>query len=179
MANISNVKENLKKAKTFYKKFLGLDEGVVQDEFEMTIEGYSDIRYLVQNVQIPELKRENAEGNGPWGVMFKQQTRYDNAVDVTVTFKETIKGIAYKALRDWVINKKYLTVKLALTGESFSEGIDELAVTLEDCWIEIDGVDLAVDSATELVKPSGTIHANWVNWQEVGAENPRSDVLRV
>ena len=34
---------------------------------------------------------------------------------------------------------------------------------LEDSWIELEGVDLGVEDGATLIKPSGTLHVNWVS----------------
>lgn len=164
MANISDVRGNIEKCKHNYKKMLGLGEGVASDEFIMTFEGNSDLRFLVQSTQLPALMREMIESFGPFGVMFNQQGRFKNAQDVPITIKETVKGHAYKFLRDLVKNKKYITIKLTLAGESFADGNEYNGVIMEDCWIELEGVDLSVEDGASLVRPSGTIHANWCSW---------------
>jgi hypothetical protein len=106
------------------------------------------------------------ESKGPHGVMFNQQGNFMNAQDITITFKEVISGKALEAIRDWVKNKLYLQVNLAIVSESQPESNTANSVVLEDAWIEIDAVDLSVDDTTTLVKPSGTIHGNWVSWAD-------------
>lgn len=165
MANIEIGAGNVPRLKTGYKKLLGLGEGVTNEEFLMEFEGNTDIKYLVQSAQIPALQRDNIESRGPLGVMFNQQGVYKNAQDINITFKEVVSGRAYQFLKDWVINKKYLTVKLTLTGENYDENIYTSWV-LEDCWIELEAVDLSVEDSTTLVRPSGTLHANWVGHEE-------------
>lgn len=164
MANIFDAKGNVDLVKHGYKKLLGLGEGVASDEFIMTFEGNDNIRWLVQSTQLPALMRENIESYGPQGVQFNQQGRFKNSQDVPITIKETIKGHAYEFLRDLVTNKKYITIKLALAGESFEGGNSHTELKLEDCWIEIEGADLSVEDGTTLVRPNGTIHANWCGW---------------
>ena len=164
MANISDVQGNISWIKSSYKQLLGPGEGVVGDEFIMTFEGNANVRYLVQTSQMPPLGRENIESYGPQGVQFRQQGRYKNAQDIPISFKETIHGYAYEFLRDLVKNKKYITVNLQLAGESYTGGNTSGTLRLEDCWIEIDGADLSVEDGTSLVRPSGTLHANWVSW---------------
>jgi len=164
MANISNVNQNVPLVKGSYKKMVSLGEGAKGDDFRMVIERYPNLEYLVQATQLPGLKREMIETKGPHGVMFQQQGNIMNAQDITITFKEVISGKALAALRDWVKNKRYLRINLALVSESQPESTDPGSFTLEDCWIEIDGIDLSVEDTTVLVKPTGTIHANWINW---------------
>ena len=145
MANIIGSQGNIQKIRTGYRKVLALGEGVASDEFRMTFEGYSDISYLVQSTQLPALAREPIESFGPNGVQFVQQGRYKNAQEVPISFKEVITG------------------KLALVGESFPTSNNNTSLVFEDCWIELEGVDLSVEDAT-LVRPSGTIHANWISY---------------
>ena len=166
MPNISNVQQNVPLVKNSYKNLVSMGEGAKGDDFRMTIEGYPDLEYLVQTTQLPALKREMIESKGPHGVMFNQQGNFMNAQDITITFKEVVSGKALEALRDWVANKKYLQVTLALISESQPESVYANSVVLEDAWIEIDAVDLSVDDTTTLVKPSGTIHGNWVTWPD-------------
>ena len=116
----------------------------------MTIEGYPNLRYLCQSTQLPALMRENIESYGPQGVQFNQQGRYKNAQDVPITFKEVISGESYKAVRDWVKNKKYLTVKIGLAGESFPTSNKNTTVVLEDCWLELEGADLSVEDGASV-----------------------------
>lgn len=166
MANISNVQQNVPLVKNSYKNLVSMGEGAKGDDFRMTVEGYQDLEFLVQSTQLPALKREMIESKGPHGVMFNQQGNLMNAQDITITFKEVITGKALEALRDWVKNKYYLQVTLALISESLPESVIANSVVLEDAWIEIDAVDLSVDDTTTLVKPSGTIHGNWVTWAD-------------
>lgn len=164
MGNISDVKGNIELVKGSYKKMVALGEGVTGDEFVMTIEGYSDLRYLIQSTQLPGMQRANVESFGPHGVKFNQQGSYINAQDVSITFKEVIKGTALKALREWVKEKKYLKVVIGLVGESSPTSNSDTTVVLEDCWIEMEAVDLGVEDGAQIIKPSGTLHANWVGW---------------
>jgi hypothetical protein len=166
MPNISNVQQNVPLVKNSYKNLVSMGEGIKGDDFRMTIEGYPDLEYLVQSTQLPSLKREMIESKGPHGVMFNQQGNFMNAQDITITFKEVISGKALEAIRDWVKNKSYLQVNLAIVSESQPESNTANSVVLEDAWIEIDAVDLSVDDTTTLVKPSGTIHGNWVSWAD-------------
>ena len=164
MPNISNVQANIPLVKSSYRRFVSMGEGAKGDDFRMTIAGYSDLEFLVQITQMPEMKREMVEGFGPHGVQFKQQGKFLNAVDVPITFKEVVSGKALEALRDWVKNKYYLEVMLGLISESQEQSPVSATVRMEDCWIEIDGIDLSVEDGTTLVKPAGTLHTNWVSW---------------
>ena len=166
MANISDVQQNVPLVKQSYKNLLSLGEGAKGDDFRMVIDEYPDLEFLVQATQLPAIKREMIESKGPHGVMFNQQGNFMNAQDVTITFKEVISGKALEALRDWVREKKYLQVTLSLISESRPEADFVNSVVMEDAWIEIDAVDLSVDDTTTLIKPTGTIHGNWVSWAD-------------
>lgn len=163
MANITDTIGNVRKTRHAYRKLLGLGEGAVADEFIMTFEGNQDLRYLVQVTQLPAMGREPIESYGPFGVQFVQAGRYKNAVEVPITFKEVISGKAYEFLREKLKEKKYFEVNLALAGESYPSSVPANSLKLEDCWVELEGVDLSVEDNT-LIRPAGTIHANWVSW---------------
>lgn len=164
MANISNVSGSVPLIKKSYKKWLALGEKVTGNEFKLVIEDYPDLTYLVSSTQLPMMQREMVETYGPNGVKFMQQGRYVNAQDVTITFEEVITGKMYQALRDWVKNKKYLKVTMGLVSESQTTSSEYTTVVMEDCWIELEGVDLSKEDGATVVKPSGTLHANWIGW---------------
>lgn len=164
MANISGVEANIPLIKKSYKKFVALGERVTGNEFKMVIEDYPDLTYLVSTVQLPMMQREMVELYGPSGVKFMQQGRYINAQDVSITFEEVISGKMYEALRDWVKNKQYLKVTMGLVSESQTTSSEFTTVVMEDCWIELEGVDLSKEDGAAAIKPSGTIHANWIGW---------------
>ena len=164
MAQMPGVIGNVPVIKKSWDRIVGLGEGMVGNEFIMTFEGNDNVRFLVQTSQFPALQRANVETYGPHGVMFRQQAWYQNAQDISVSFKETIKGHAYQFLRSMIQKKLYITIKLAAAGESYLNGNPHAAVILYNSWIELDAADLSVEDGTSLVKPSGTIHANWVSW---------------
>jgi len=164
MANISNVNANVPLLKSSYKNLVAMGEGAKADDFRMTFDEYPDLEYLVQITQLPAMKREVIESRGPHGVQFVQQGVFMNAQEVPITFKEVVSGKALQFLIDWVKNKRYVTATLALISESQDESNEYNTVTMEDCWIEMDGVDLSVDDGATLVKPAGTLHCNWASW---------------
>ncbi len=164
MANISNVEGNPSVIKKSYKKFLALGERLTGSEYKMTIEGYSDLTYLVASTQLPAMQREVVELRGPQGIDFSQQGRFINKQDVSITFMEVLTGRMFEQLREWVKKKSYLKVTIGLVSESQTESSKHATVVLEDCWIEIDATDLSDEDSTTAVKPSGTLHANWVSW---------------
>jgi len=161
MAILSDVTGNLEAMKGLHSSLLSLGEGATSEDFIMTIDHDATIlRFLVQTTQIPELGREMIETFGPNGVQFKQQGRYKNALDLSITFKEVVKAEVYTKLRKLVVNKTYFDCTLELASEVDLRG---LILNMTDCWIEMEAADLSVEDAA-VIKPSGTIHANWVNW---------------
>lgn len=163
MANISNVSHSIPLVKRSYQKLLSYGEGATAEDFRMVVEGYLDLEFLVQAAQLPPLGREPVEGFGPHGVQFTQQGRYKNIAEVPVTFKEVLSGVTYAAARDWVLNKRYLMVTLGLLAESEPNSNPYNTVVMYDTWLELEGVDLSVEDST-LVKPTGTLHANWLDY---------------
>jgi hypothetical protein len=164
MSNITGVSQSIGLIKSSYKKYVSFGEKAVSSDYRMLIQQYPNLEYLIHATQLPELKREIIEDYGPHGVMFNQQGRYKNAVDITITFKEIITGEAYKCLRDWVRNKRYLDVWIGLMGESSPESNEHNTLLCEDVWCELDATDLSNEDNTTLIKPSGLLHVNWHSW---------------
>lgn len=163
MANIVNVAHSIPLVKQSYLNLLSFGEGATSDDFKMTIEGWTDIHILIQATQLPPIAREPIEGFGPHGVQFTQMGRYKNIAEVPITFKEVLTGVIYQMVRDWVLNKDYLTVTLALISESAHTSNVFNTIVMYDTFLELEGVDLSVEDAT-LVKPAGTLHANWLDY---------------
>jgi hypothetical protein len=170
MSNIANVSHAIPLVKKSYQKLLSFGEGATSDDFRMTIDLYPDLEFLIQTTQLPPIAREPIESFGPHGVQFVQAGRYKNAQEVSISFKEVLSGVVYAALRDWVRNKRYLTVMLGLVAESErpvaksgGQPNQRNTVVMYDTWIELEGVDLSVEDAT-IVKPTGTLHANWLDY---------------
>lgn len=161
---ISSVTGDVSLLKKTYKKMVSKGEGARGDQFRMTVDGYSDLEFLVQNVQLPPVGREMIETFGPQGVKVQQQGRFKNDAEIPITFKEVLSGETFKAVRDWVKNKKYLQVTIAMMGEGQDSSSPNTTVVLDDCWLELEGVDLSVEDTAAIVKPAGTLHANWVSW---------------
>jgi len=145
-----------------YKKLVQKGEGLQGTDFKLSIEGYGGNTVLVQTTQIPPFMRDMIETFGPMGVRFLQAGNYNNAAEIPITFKEVIKGDIYTMIRDWIVNKKYLKVRLEMTPESNPDGVGALKFVLHDCWCTLDGADLSVEDRTSIVKPSGTLYANFI-----------------
>lgn len=161
---ISGVQANIPVVKQSYKRLIALGEKASGADFKMEIAEYPDLTFLVSSVSLPAIQRENMETYGPHGIKVNQQGKFINAQDIPITFDEVITGKAYEALRDWVKNKRYLTVTIGMVSESLTESDPNTTVVLEDCWIEMEATELGNENSATVVKPNGTLHANWVTW---------------
>ena len=163
MAKITGAQGNTGLFQESYNTHVAKGEGLIGTDFILEIEGYEDNSTLVQAFQLPPMMREMIESYGPMGVRFLQQGNYNNAAEIPITFKEVIKGDIYQMVRDWVVEKKYLKCKLKATPESQNgEGSAPHSFVMHDCWLNIEGVDLSVEDRAALVKPAGTLHANYI-----------------
>lgn len=161
MAKITGAAGDVSVFRKAYNSVVQKGEGLQGTDFRLKIEGY-DNWMLVQSVQLPPIMRDMIETYGPNGVRFLQAGNYNNAAEIPITFKEVIKGDIYTMVRDWVVNKKYLRVRLEMLPESNPDGVDSLKFTMHDCWLVLEGADLSVEDRTSIVKPSGTLYANWI-----------------
>lgn len=163
MPKITGAQGNIDTFRQSYNKLVAKGEGLLGTDFKMTIENYPDITILVQSTQIPPFNREMVETYGPHGVRFLQQGNWNNAGEMPITFKEVIKGETYQMIRDWIVNKRYLKVTLEMSPESLPSGVPPLKFTMHDCWLNIDGVDLSVEDRAAIVRPAGTLYANFID----------------
>lgn len=164
MAKITGTAGNINLFRAQYNKLVAKGEGLIGTDFKMSIEGYEDMsEVLIQATQIPAMMREMIESYGPNGVKFLQAGNYGNSAEVPITFKEVIKGEVYKNIRDWIVNKRYLKVRLMMIPESAPTGTKPLTFVMHDCWLNLDGVDLSVEDRAAIVKPAGTLYANFVD----------------
>lgn len=154
---------NVPLIKTALNKFVSLGEKAKADDFRMTVEGYSDLEFLVQTASLPPIKREMVELFGPHGVQVQQQGKIINAHEVPITFVETVEGDLLKTLRGWVKEKKYLRVTLELLSEASPTAGSYKKVTFENTWIESDAIEFSVEDNAPL-KPNCTLHVNWVDY---------------
>ncbi|MFA5618462.1 MAG: hypothetical protein WDK95_16740 [Syntrophorhabdaceae bacterium] len=153
--------------KTSLNKFVALGEKATSDDFRLHIDAYPELEYLVQAAQMPALKREMVEIVGPNGVQVQQQGKLINAGELPITFIETIDGKLLAALRQWVTQKEYHTVTLALISEGENVSNENTTIVLEGCWLESEPIELSVDDNTAL-KPTGTLHYNWHSGYDEG-----------
>lgn len=162
MPKITGAVGNVDTFRQSYDKLVAKGEGLLGTDFKMTIENYPDITVLVQATQIPPMNREMVETYGPLGVRFLQAGNWNNAAEIPTTFKEVIKGDVYTMVRDWIVNKRYLKVTLEMAPESLPEGVAPLKFVMHDCWLNLDGVDMSVEDRAAIVKPAGTLYANFI-----------------
>jgi len=163
MAKITGASGNTELFQKSYNTHVAKGEGLIGTDFLLEIEGFEDNATLIQAAQLPPLMREMIESYGPMGVRVLQQGNYNNAAEIPITFKEVIKGDVYKMVRDWVVNKRYLRCRLKATPESMNgKGASAHNFTMHDCWLSLDGVDLSVEDRAALVKPAGTLYANYI-----------------
>ena len=159
--SIPGARGNISLLKKAYNEHVAMGEAAVASNFELIIKGHENLKTLVQAAQIPAFGREEIEVYAPLGVQFYQQGSYNNAGEMTITFKEVITGQVLQAIRDSVAKKEYLTLELRMVDESLPNGVAPLKFKLEHCFIKLDAVDLSTDDRTTVVKPSGTVRYNW------------------
>ncbi len=165
-AGINNLRGNVSLIRKSYKDTVGMGPGVSGADFRMKIAEYPKLEFLVQTTQIPELKREVIEAKGPLGVEFIQYGRPLNSGQIAISFKEVISGACYAAIRDAVLNQKYLSITLSLIPEENAQPVKANTVDLKDCLIELEATDLSVEDGAYIVKPSGTIRYSWLSWYD-------------
>ncbi len=130
---------------------------IVSDDTSIDASG---LTYLVQAATTPAIKREVVETVGQMGVRSIQQGRFINEIEMAITFREVVKGAAYKILKAWTKGKKYFEVTLELRSEATATSTTNRKWVITDCWIELDGADLSVEDAVPL-KLSGTLHGSY------------------
>jgi hypothetical protein len=163
MANSGGVTASMSLLSESYSKMLSYGESARAQDFVMTVVGDANLHWLIQAATTPALKREVVEVVGPFGVRSIQQGRFINEIEMAITFKEVVSGLAYTALHAWSETKAYKTVTIALKSETqgvAADGADGFW-KIEDCWIELDGADLSVEDAVPL-KLSGTLHGSYL-----------------
>ncbi len=159
---ITGVGANISLLRDSYLNTIALGDVARAQDFEMTVDGGSGFRWLVQAATTPALKREVVETVGQMGVRSIQQGRFMNEIEMAITFKEVVSGKAYTFLQNWSEQKLYKTVVIALKSEQAGTSKKESSTYWEitECWIELDGADLSVEDAAPL-KLSGTLHGSY------------------
>ncbi|WP_413113440.1 hypothetical protein [Thaumasiovibrio sp. DFM-14] len=150
--------------KAQFTRNLAAGEKLIGSEFELSFDEYPELTVMVRSAQMPQMARHNVEDFGAMGLGFEQHGTLENKGEITVSCVETIQGDVYKALREMVKDKKYVTVTMRATPES-QAGISPAALKfkLQHCKIRVDATDFSTEDTTALVKPSITITYNWVD----------------
>jgi len=163
MAGHSNAVGNAAYLKTQYTANKSMGEKLIGSEFKMTIVGEEELSALIRTAQLPERTREDVEDYGPNGMKFNQHGPIRNSGEMPCQCVETITGKMLQFIKDAVNNKSYFDVIVAAASESLG-GIapDALTVTLSDCKIYVDGVDLSYEDVTALVRPNLRIVYNFI-----------------
>ncbi|MGF1905271.1 hypothetical protein [Aliivibrio salmonicida] len=147
------------------KKFMehrAVGERLNASHYKMDVEGYPNLSVKIASTQLPGLERELIETYGPLGVQSNFQGNIKNAGEITTVIEETIKGETLKDLVKIILEKEYVNISIATTPEDL-EGKETHVCELLECSLTFDAVDLANESATEIVKPSVTIRYNFVD----------------
>ncbi|HHY0551948.1 TPA: hypothetical protein ACVU5P_004267 [Vibrio parahaemolyticus] len=162
MAGHLNAIGNRQFIKAKYKQNLAAGEKLSGAEFEMTIDEYPDVSVLIRSTQFAAVGRADVEDFGPMGLKYNQHGPYENSGEIAATAVETIYGDVLKCIKQIVMNKEYVTVRVRATPES-TAGLSPAALDqkYEDCKIRSDVVDLSTEDTAALVKPAFTIVYNW------------------
>lgn len=166
MAGPNGAKGNIPLIRQSYKDSMALGERTRGDEFRFIFADNTNMEFLVIATQMPPLKRELVEIPGPQGIKIMQQGKYLHSGDINITFVEVLTGKTLEYLRKKVIDKEYFDAYMTLCGESNPGGSKPTSLPIYDCWLEIDAIDLSNEDSTMAVKPTGTIHCNWIGWDE-------------
>jgi len=154
---------NVPLIKSAFAGFVGLGEKAKADDFQMTIQGFNDLKFLVQTAQWPAIKREMVEITGPHGIQVKQQGKITNAHELPITFIETVQGHVLRDLRTWVKEKSYRQVTLKLLSEAQPNPNDYTSLLMDFCWFASEPVENSTEDNAPL-KVSGTLYVNWVSY---------------
>ncbi|MCZ4061257.1 baseplate protein [Pantoea sp. LMR881] len=163
MAGFSNAKADMGFVKKRLDQNIAAGEKLLGAEYWATIEGYEGISILFRTAQLPEQARQQVEDTIPGGLTMTQYGAYKNNGEMPMQCSETIDGKVLAAVREIVINKKYVTVKVQAAAESNSGDAKGLTRTLGHCLVFSDAVDLSSEDMTQVVKPNLRIVYNWVD----------------
>lgn len=151
-------------AKSSLNRFVALGEKAIGADFQLRVAAYPNLEYLVQAAQMPIIGREPVELFGPHGVQVRQQGKIMNAGEIPITFIETVSGEMLSILRQWVANKEYHTVVMALVSEAYASSVAATTCVLEGCWLASEPIELSVEDSATPLKPTGTLNYNWAGW---------------
>lgn len=161
MTGFANSKPNMSFLKQRLNQNIAAGEKLISSEYWMTIKGYENISVLIRSTQFPEMTREDVEDVGPGGMKFNQHGPLRNSGEFQVSCVETIEGDVFKAVREWVREKKYLDITISAASESKGGENGGITRSFTHCKIYCDAVDLSSEDVTTAVRPSLRIVYSW------------------
>ncbi len=155
---------NLPLLKNSLNEFVALGHKQLSSDFIFTMQGFEDIKTLVQAIQIPVVGRNPVELYAPYGVKFQQQGSADTAGEMPITFVETVHGDIYQRLRDSSRKRLYWNANLTMSCEELPGSTAPLSFNIYNCWIKLDAADLSTEDQNTALKPSGTLYYSWFDY---------------
>ena len=162
MAGFGNTKADMGFLKKRFDQNIASGEKLLGSEYWAVIEGYEDISILFKTVQLPEQARQQIEDTMPGGLTMTQFGAYKNNGELTWQCVETIEGKVLAVVRDIILNKKYVNIKISAAAESNSGESKGLTRSLLHCLVFSDAVDFSSEDLTAVVRPSLRVVYNWV-----------------
>ena len=164
MSGHENTKGNLGYLKKHYNQNKSMGEKAQAFEFKMTVKGYESWSVLCRSTQWPAMGRADVEDFGAAGLKFTQHGALENSGEMAITAVETVKGHMLRDLRKIVKNKEYVDITIELTPESTNGTPGEgQKITMNDCKLRSDAIDLSTEDTAALVKPSMTAVYNFLD----------------
>ncbi|WP_241647053.1 baseplate protein [Rosenbergiella metrosideri] len=161
MSGFANSKPNMSFLKQRLNQNIAAGEKLISAEYWMTIKGYENISVLIRTTQLPEMTREDVEDVGPGGLKFNQHGVMRNSGEFQVSCVETIEGDVFKAVREWVREKKYLDITISAASESKGGESGGITRSFTHCKIYCDAVDFSYEDVTAAVRPSLRVVYSW------------------
>ncbi|WP_241612940.1 baseplate protein [Rosenbergiella epipactidis] len=161
MTGFANSKPNMSFLKQRLNQNIAAGEKLISAEYWMTIKGYENISVLIRSTQLPEMTREDVEDVGPGGLKFNQHGVLRNSGEFQVSCVETIEGDVFKAVREWVREKKYLDITISAASESKGGENGGITRSFTHCKIYCDAVDFSSEDVTTAVRPSLRVVYSW------------------
>lgn len=167
MAGFENTKVNRPYMKDMYLKNKQTGEKLLANNFRLVIEGYESLHVLVRSTQYPAMGYADVEDFAQGGLQMVQSGSLENSGEITVTATETIKGDVFKTLKNIILNKKQVDIKLHTETESIGGAIPFSSCKMLDCKLRSDAVEYSAEDQVALVKPSFTIKYGWVDHEGI------------
>lgn len=162
MSGFGNTHADVGFLKKRFNQNLQAGEKLLGSEYWAVIQEYPNLSILFRTAQLPEQARQQVEDTLPGGMTMTQHGAIKNNGELTMQCSETISGDVLAAVRDMVLNKKYVTLKIQASAESNGGEDKGLLRTLSHCLVYSDAVDFSSDDMTAVVKPSLRVIYNWV-----------------